>query len=78
VRNAEVIGCEANCCAKRVQYAAEIIKRGDKLISTPSCDIHTMWRLLAKKIRIGGKQKEDTVRRSDRLILKEKRLAKQK
>jgi hypothetical protein len=47
------------------------------VISTKSFDIHPVWRPLIQKITIGRKKKEDTVRRSDRLIEKEKRLANQ-
>ena len=72
---AEIIGQEQNWKARKVHEAAEIMKGGDMVISTPSFDIDPVWRHMIKNLKI-RKSKEQgnntTVRRSRRIIEREK------
>ena len=73
---AEIIGHEQHWKARKVHEAAEIMKGGEMVISTPSFDIDPVWRPMIKNIKIRRSKEREvnaTVRRSRRIMEREKR-----
>ena len=72
---AEIIGHEQHWKARKVDEAAEILKGGEMVISSPSFEIDPVWRPMIKSIKIrrnSGNESNTIVRRSRRLIEREK------
>jgi hypothetical protein len=69
----KVIGKEPNWRRRKVHEAGEILKGGEKVISTPSFEIYKVWHTLIKDTRIRKKWKNNDhmpLRRSMRLKLR--------